>query len=414
MSYDFDEVIDRRNTGAMAKDGFRNYLFGGQDPVVLPCADEDAISMWVADMAFASAPAARAAMVDRVERHPIFGYSAVFEPELYDSFARWCDAHYRWRPQAEHFTTSAGIVPALMDFAEIFVGDGDAVLTLTPAYGYFKHSSAKYDRELITCALVEDESGRYTVDMADFEAKITTSPVRMFFLCHPHNPTGRLWTNDELRQMADVCIANEVLIISDEIHCDLLRAGTTHTPLAKLYPDYDKIVTCMSSSKTFNLAGLGIANVIIANDELRERWLDHVSPLVNPLSEAAAIGVFSHGHAWHRDLINYLDANFAYLAEVLAEKLPKAVFSIPDATYLAWVNLAAYFPNDLNLTRYFAETCGVLLEGGDMFVADADGHVRLNLACPRSVLANGLDKIVDATNNFAGLRTDSVANPPKV
>lgn len=395
----------------MAKDGFRNYLFGGQDPVVLPCQDADAISMWVADMAFASAPAARSAMAERVEGHPIFGYSAVFEPELYDSFAAWCDEHYGWRPQAEHFTTSAGIVPALMDFAEIFVGDGQGVLSLTPAYGYFKHSAAKYDRELVTSALVEDDAGRYTIDLADFEAKISSSDIGMFFLCHPHNPTGRLWSEIELRQMADLCIAHDVLIISDEIHCDLLRSGKTHTPLAKLYPDYDKIITCMSSSKTFNLAGLGIANVIIPNDELRERWTDHVSPLVNPVSEAAAIGVFTNGHGWHRDLIAYLDANFNYLDATLSEQLPEAVFTVPDATYLAWVNLAAYFPDDLNLTRYFAESCGVLLEGGDMFVADADGHVRLNLACPRSVLVDGLDKIIDAINEFEGSGTRTVPNP---
>jgi len=400
VDYDFDELIDRSNTGAMAKNGFRNYLFGDQEPVQLPCADDDAISMWVADMAFASAPAARKAMVDRIQSHPIFGYSAVFGSEFYDTFGAWCDEHYGWRPEADHLKTSAGIVPALMDFAEIFIGPGEAVLTLTPAYGFFKHSAAKHDRELVTCALVEDATGRYGLDVEAFETLISRPNVKMFFLCHPHNPTGRLWSDDELRQMADLCIANDVLIISDEIHCDLLRTGTTHTPLAKLYPNYDKIITCMSSSKTFNLAGLGIASVIIPNTELRERWEDHVAPIVNPISVAGAMGVFANGHDWHRELLSYLDANFEYLAQRLADELPDAVFSIPDATYLAWVNLAAYFPDELNLTRYFAEACGVLLEGGDMFVADADGHVRLNLACPRSTLTEGLNRIIDAVNNY--------------
>lgn len=400
VTFDFDEIIDRSNTGAMAKNGFRDYLFGGQDPVALPCADDAAISMWVADMAFASAPAARTAMVDRIENHPIFGYSAIFGSELYDTFGAWCDEHYGWRPQPEHLTVSAGIVPALMDFAEIFLADGESVVTLTPAYGYFKHSAEKYDRGLVTCALVEDGNGRYTIDIAAFEEKVSRSDVGMFFLCHPHNPTGRLWTETELRQMADLCFANNVLVISDEIHCDLLRTGLRHTPLAKLYPENDQIITCMSSSKTFNLAGLGIANVIIPNDELRSTWNDHVGPIVNPISLAGAIGVFAHGHRWHEQLLTYLDDNLDYLARRLASELPDALFSIPEATYLAWVSFAAYFPNELNLTRYFAERCGVLVEGGDMFVADADGHVRLNLACPRSTLAEGLDRIIDAVLTY--------------
>jgi len=200
--------------------------------------------------------------------------------------------------------------------------------------------------------------------------------------------------------MTDVCIANDVLIISDEIHCDLLRVGNHHTPLAKIYPHYDKIITCMSSSKTFNLAGLGLANIIIPNDTLREHWDDHVTVLVNPISLAGAIGAFTNGHSWHEQLLHYLDSNFVYLASRLTNELPDAIFAIPEATYLAWINLAAYFPPELNLTRYFAECCGVLLEGGDMFIADADCHVRLNLACPRATLAEGLDRVIATVGSY--------------
>lgn len=400
MPFDFDEIIDRRNTNAMAKQGFRDYLFGGQAPVELPCADDDALSMWVADMAFASAPAARTAMVDRIQDHPILGYSAVFGTDFYDTFSAWCDDHYGWRPEPAHLVTSAGIVPALFDFVKLYVAPDEKVLTLTPAYGFFRHSADAYERELVTCGLVEDASGRYTVDLADFAAKISDPSVRMFFLCHPHNPTGRHWNDDDLRSMAEVCIAHDVLIISDEIHCDLLRAGRTHTPLAKLLPEYDKIITCMSSSKTFNLAGIGFAQVIIPNDELREAWLNNSFVISNPISVAAATGVFANGEPWRQELVAYLDDNFAYVAETLAAELPDAVFSIPEATYLAWVNLSAYFPSDVNLTRYFAEASGVLLEGGDMFVADADGHVRLNVACPRATLVDGLGRVVDAITAY--------------
>ncbi len=386
----------------MAKNGFRNYLFGGQEPVELPCADDETISMWVADMAFASAPAARDAMVERIEGHPIFGYSALLDDELYNVFASWCDDHYGWRPHVDHFRTSAGVVPALSDFAELFVGPEDAVLTLTPAYGFFKHAADDHNRRLVSSALVEDELGRSSIDFDDFAAKISDPAVAMFFLCHPHNPTGRSWTDDELRQIGQLCIDNDVVIISDEIHCDLLRVGRTHTPLAKLFPDYDKLVTCMSASKTFNLAGLGLANIIIPNEAMREQWDEHTFPVLNPVSLAGTIGAFRDGEAWRQALLEYLDDNFAFLATTLAERLPDAVFAIPDATYLAWVNLSAYFPDELNLTRYFAEACGVMLEGGDMFVADGDGHVRLNIACPRSVLVEALDRIIEATERFEG------------
>ena len=397
MATDFDQVIDRRNTNAMAKGGFRNYLFGGQDPVVLPCEDDDTISMWVADMAFASAPAARDAMVGRIQSHPIFGYTAALDDQLFAPFAAWCQRHYDWAPKAEHFVTSEGIVAALKDLVEFVLEPGEKVITLTPSYGWFKNSVTHHDHELVTCGLVQDADGYYTIDMDDFAKKVSDPSVRMHFLCHPHNPTGRIWTDDELIAMAEVCLANNVLIVSDEIHCDLLRNGKTHTPLAKLMPDTDQIVTCMSSSKTFNLAGLGLANVIIPNTELREYWIERSSPIINPVSMAAAIGVFSNGDEWLGELKSYLDESFAHAKQRLTAELPAALFNIPDATYLGWIDLTAYFAPGTNLTRYFAESTGVLLEGGDMFVADADGHIRVNFACPRSVLDEGLDRIITAT-----------------
>ena len=199
--------------------------------------------------------------------------------------------------------------------------------------------------------------------------------------------------------MAKLCEANGVLIVSDEIHCDLLRTGVTHSPLSKLVPDNDRIITAMSASKTFNLAGLSFAIVIIANPDLRTQWNDYNLAVQNPVSIEGTIGAFRDGQQWHQDLTTYLDANFAYLAERLSAELPNAQFAIPDATYLAWIDLNAYFPADTSLTRYFAEAEGLLVEGGEMFVADGDGHVRMNLACPRAVLADGIDSLVRATLN---------------
>ena len=392
---DFDRIIDRRGSNAIATDGFRDHLFDGED-VVLPCADTEAVAMWVADMAFASAPPATDAMQQRL-RHPIYGYTVMVEDHLFAAFSGWCEAQYGWVPNHEHFLNSPGVVPALYDLVAYVLKPGEKVLTLSPAYGPFEQAATSHGRELVTCGLVESHDGQYHVDLVELEAQLADPKLRMFFLCHPHNPTGRVWDDSELRAMAELCFTHDVLVISDEIHCDLLRTGLTHTPLAKLFPESDQIITCMSSSKTFNLAGLGIAHVMIPNDEIREIWTDRNFPVVNPLSAAAATGVFRDGDPWLTELRTYLDANFELAREVLADQLPKAVFRIPDATYLAWVDLREYFSPDVDLTRYFAERTGVLLEGGHKFVADAEGHIRLNLACPRSVVENALTKIVAAT-----------------
>ncbi len=399
MEYDFDEIIDRRNTNAIAAEGFRDYLFADQPPIELPCPDDEALSMWVADMAFASAPAARDAMRSRIDSHPILGYSTVFEPELYDVFAEWCDRRYHWRPERDHLIPSSAVVPALYALAEIFLEPGEAAITLTPSYGFFSHAPTERNRRLVTCALAKQGDGTYSVDLDDFGAKVADPEVKLFYLCHPHNPTGTYFSDDALLQMAELCEANDVLIVSDEIHCDLLRTGLTHTPLAKLVPDNDRIITTMSASKTFNLAGLSFAIVIIADAGLRKQWTDYNLAVQNPVSIEGTIGAFRDGEQWHQHLTTYLDANFAYLAERLRAELPDASFTIPDATYLAWIDLSGYFPADTNLTRYFAEAEGLLLEGGEMFVADGDGHVRLNLACPRALLANGIDRLIRATLN---------------
>jgi cystathionine beta-lyase len=396
VEFDFDRVIDRGGTNSIATDGFRQYLFEGGLDVVLPCADSEALAMWLADMAFASAPAAIDAMRERIA-HPIFGYTVLVDDELFDAFSEWCDRCYGWIPEREHFLTSPGVVPALYDLVEHVLGPDEKVLTLTPAYSPFELAATHHRRQLVTCGLLESDDGRYSIDFADLEMKLADPGLRLFFLCHPHNPTGRVWSDDELRGMAELCFAHDVIVVSDEIHCDLLRSGLTHTPLAKLFPDSDQIITCMSSSKTFNLAGLGIANVVIPNDEIRGIWVDRNFPIVNPISVAAAIGVFRGGDAWLSQLRGYLDANFELVHDTLSDQLPDAVFRIPDATYLAWIDLREYFSPGVDLTRYYAERGGVLVEGGHKFVADADGHIRINLACPRPVVVEALARIATAT-----------------
>lgn len=394
MGYDFDCVIDRTGTNAIATDGYRKYLL--DDDIDSPTGNDDMVSMWVADMAFASAPPALEAIRERLE-HPILGYSVVADDGLFEAFASWCWRYYQWRPQADHFVTSAGVVPALHDLIEFILAPGQKALTLTPAYSFFESAGTYHGHQVVTCALVQDTQGGYSIDFEDFEAKVADPLVKLFFLCHPHNPTGRVWSKEELRQLAELCFQHNVLVVSDEIHCDLLRSGLSHTPLAALFPESDQIITTMSSSKTFNLAGLGLAHIIIPNDELRAVWLDRKFPVVNPLSVAGTIGVLRHGHEWLEQLKVYLDANFRHVDEVIGDRLPKAGFTIPQATYLAWVDLSHYLDPVVDLTHHFAEA-GVLVEGAEKFVADGGRHIRLNIAAPRATISEGLDRIIGATS----------------
>ncbi len=390
--YNFDAIIDRSQTNALAKDGYVGYLFPPDAPAIqLSHPEEDLISLWVADMAFASAPAAHDAIQARL-RHPILGYTALFGDDYYNAFSGWTRKQYDWSFDQAALQLSLGVIPALFDLVDVICAPDEKIVTLTPAYGYFKHAVDYNQRVLLKSPLVQRD-GVFTVDLDDLRAKVSDPAVKLFFLCHPHNPTGRLWTETELRGMAEICFENDVIIVSDEIHCDLVRTGKQHIPLASLYPDSLQIVTCMAPSKTFNLAGLMIANIIISCPEMRAKWKDRTEPFVNPISLAAAQGVYTNGAQWLDALKHYLDQNLTALKVALAEQLPKSKFDIPDATYLAWIDLSAYFPINTNLTRLFLEQAGVIVEGGEMFVADGDGWIRINVACPRSVLLAGVERI---------------------
>lgn len=410
MSFDFDRIISRHGTNALSEEGFNNYLFGGgENAADLPIPRSELISMWVADMQFAAPPAAIDAMTERL-KHPIFGYTMNFDDVLYDVFRDWCLKRYDWRVEREEMQVSLGVIPALFGLVDYICGPNEGVLTLTPAYGYFKHAANQRGRTLVTSPLLEVD-GSYTIDFDDFEQKASDPAVKLFFLCHPHNPTGRVWTDEELRRLGEICIANGVKIVSDEIHCDLLRRDHRHTPLAKLFPDSRDIITCMAVSKTFNLAGMMIATVVIPDADLRAVWGKNHYPFVNPISLAAAVGAYRCGEPWLEELRDYLDGNFALVEEFLRRRLPEAGFRIPGATYLAWIDLSAYLPASLNLTRFFIENAGVILEGGEMFVENGGQRIRLNLACPRSEVQRGLERICGA---IASIRSHAATDALKI
>ncbi|MFC5592049.1 MalY/PatB family protein [Sporosarcina soli] len=392
--YNFDEIIDRRNTNAMNTDGFRAYIFGADDTTEFPYKDEEFIRMWVADMDFATPQVIIDAMKERLDKR-IFGYTRILSDSYYKAFVNWTQKRYGWSFEREHLVMSNGIIPALFELVDYITKPDEKVFFLTPSYAYFKKAADYHQRESVCADLVNDE-GYYTIDFDDFERKAADETTKLFILCNPHNPTGRVWTEEELRKMGEICIKHGVWIISDEIHCDLLRVGQQHIPLAKLFPEYDKLVTAMAPSKTFNMAGLMISNVIIPNDALRETWLSRHYNFDNPVSVAGAQAAYEKGEHWLEALTVYLDDNFTFTKEYLAENLPEAGFEIAESTYLAWVDVSAYFDKDVELPMFFAREAGVLLEGGDMFVQNSDSYIRLNLAIPRSVLAEGLKRICGA------------------
>ena len=397
MEYDFDKLIDRTHTNAVSVEGFRDYLFGEYDKVDFSVPDHDLIKMWVADMEFEAAPEILDAIRDRIN-HGILGYTMIFDQSYHQAIVEWIDRRHGYRFQAQHIVSSKGVIPALFYLVKALCAPNEKALIMTPSYAFFKHAADANGTETIFTDLLEKE-GDFFIDFEDIETKTSDKNVTTLIFCNPHNPTGRVWNKEELKQLGDICFANGVTIISDEIHSDILRNGVVFTPMQKVFPHSTDIVTCVSASKTFNLAGLLLANIIIPNDTLRNQWNEDHMPIENPLSVAAYQAAYSDGQPWLDALTVYLDENFKLVKEFLTTHLPKSRFKIPESTYLAWIDISYYVDDIDDLTLYFAQHAGILLEGGKMFVANADGYIRLNLACPRNRILEGLKRISKCLDN---------------
>ena len=396
---DFNEIIDRDGTAAIASESWRDFLLGDVPDEQLPDPEADLLSMWVADMDVAAPPVAVEAIRERLDRQ-ILGYTRSADPEYRAAFAGWCARRYDWSFDDEHLQIGRGVVPALVDLIDLICDEGDKVVTFTPAYHWFEEATHQHGLELVTCPLVVVDD-RTAIDVAALEPLLADPAARLFLLCHPHNPNGREWSAEELMTVADLCRAHGVQILSDEIHADLLRSGRRHTPLAALAPAEDTIITCLAPSKTFNLAGLLFSNIIIPDDDLREAFAERNSGITNPLSLAAATAVYRDGDAWLDALREHLDHNLRVVGETIASRLPQARFELPDATYLAWIDLGDHVDGIDDLSAFFAREAHVLLEGPHKFVADADRCIRLNVACPTDKVVRALDQMIGALDRHA-------------
>lgn len=397
MRYNFDEIIDRTNTNAENLEGFRPYMFAHDPAIQFPVPDDQLVRMWVADMEFAVAPEIREAVKERVDRK-IFGYTAVYGHDYYDALSAWCRDRYGWSFPQEELTFSPGIIPALYELVGDLVQEDEKVLTVTPAYGFFLHAAEYNQRELVCSPLINDGEA-FRIDLEDLEKKAADPKVKLLLWCNPHNPTGRVWTEEEAKQIAAVVEKNDLWIVSDEIHCDLLRNGQQHIPMGKIMPDYPKLITCMAASKTFNMAGLMFSNIIIRDEALRNTFVenDKLVGAINPLSLAANQAAYEKGWPWLQQLRDYLDKNFAFATAYIEEHMPGAKCYIPQSTYLCWVDFNACLGDVEDLSTFFAVEAGVLAEGGDrLFVGNAKGFLRLNLAMPREMIARGLERMAKA------------------
>ncbi|NLI54933.1 MAG: putative C-S lyase [Clostridiales bacterium] len=388
MKYDFDEIIDRSGTSSIK-------LETGEK--INPYLPEDHIPLWVADMDFACAPPILNAMRKRLDRR-ILGYTNLSD-DCRRSACRWMERRYCWRIDEEQVVFSAGIVASIFAAVERLTSPGDEVCFLTPAYRPFDNATRWQGRAPLYSRMVERD-GVWSIDFDDLSKKLARKSCTLFLHCDPQNPTGRVFTEPELLTLGRLCFDNNVFVLSDEIHADLTRAGLRHIPLSKLFPNEKRIITCTSPSKSFNIAGNNHANLFIPDEDLRRRWTkNYYNGHPSALSNEAVCAAYDESEDWLEALRVYLDESFAMMKQLLTERLPEAKFVIPEGTYLAWVDLGGYGLSEQELKRRISEA-GVFVQFGEDFVDNADCHMRVNLASPRSILREGLERICRALEDL--------------
>jgi cystathionine beta-lyase len=358
--------------------------------------------MWVADMDFASPPAVSEALRGRLE-HPLYGYS--FVPEgLYGAFAAWEQRRCGWKIDTEWILPAPGVVTSLHFAIEAFTQKGEGVVVQVPVYPPFSRAVIRMERRLVENPLQRRGRG-YGMDLAHLES-VLDKTTKLLFLCSPHNPVGRVWTPGELRDLGELCGKRGVIVVSDEIHCDLIMPGGSFTPFASLGGAFaENCVACVSPSKTFNIPGIGGSFAVIPNPKLRRAFRragERTAALGLPglFSGIAARAAYLHGESWLDELIVYLAGNYRYLKDFFGERLPSLEVCPLEGTYLAWLDFRAYGLPDKELTHILRNRAGVRLNDGPSFGPGGEGFQRLNFACPREALREGLERIAAAFSAY--------------
>jgi len=382
MKYNFDEVIPRRNT----------------DSIKWDLAQDGVLPMWVADMDFRTAPAIINALEKRVQQG-VFGYPLTPQG-FYDAIQGWWQKRHGFTVEKDWLVPVPSILESLSIIMKTFTKPGEKVLLQSPGYNHFFTVIEQGGCEVLTNDLV-CENGNYTMDFDDFEKKASDPAVKLFLLCNPHNPVGRVWTREELLRIGEICIKNDVLVMSDEIHSDLVFEGREHIPFASLGSDFQmKSITCSSPSKTFNLAGIQTAYLICPDPNLKkqvEQTLQiHGILFLNSFASDALIAAYNEGEEWMEELKTYLFGNYQYLRGFVEEHFPYLKVTPLEATYLIWIDVSALQRSAKEITSALLKEQQLWINPGTMYGANGEGFVRINIACPRELLVDGLERLRSA------------------
>ena len=404
QKYDFDQQVRRRGTGCVKWDEVPEGFTAEEM--------QDVVPLWVADMDFAVAPAIQEAVRRRAE-HPVFGYTVVGD-EYYDAVIWWFRRRHGWTIRREEILYTTGVVPAMSVAIKALTMPGERVLILSPDYNCFFSSiinnGCQVGETVLRPTPCPSGGARgWAVDWPDFEAKCADEKTTVFLLCNPHNPTGRVWTREELERMNDICLRHGVKVVSDEIHCELVMPGYTFQPFAAVSEACrQNSVILNSPSKSFNIAGLQAANIICANAEWRRRLnrainINEVCDL-NPFGPVALVAAYNESEDWIDELCQYLWQNYVALCEFVARELPHLVVSRLEGTYLPWVDVSALgVPVEALCDRLLREG-RVWVNPGTMYgLVSGRGYIRLNIACPRAQLMEGLERIAKVIKSIKEL-----------
>ena len=387
--FDFDKVIERRGSYSIKYD------------MALKGRPDDVIPMWVADMDFAAPPCVREAIAAQNE-HGVFGYFDTGE-EYFTPLRRWLSARFGWEADNAWLVKTPGVVSAIHISLLAFTGPGESVIVQQPVYYPFAGAVRKTGRKLVVSPLVY-EDGHYRIDFDDFQAKIVAENVRAFILCNPHNPVGRVWTRQELTRLGDICLRHSVAVISDEIHQDFVYGGHNHIVYAGLGERYSEhSVICTAPTKTFNLPGLPVANIFIPGAGMRARFLEEYAKFgvtqIGVMEIVACHAAYEGGEQWLHQLNEYLALNMKHVGAFLQENLPQVKLVEPQGTYLAWLDFKALGMSAKELEAMMINKAKVWLQNGTIFGEGGEGFLRMNVACPRTVLHFALQRIEGAVNH---------------
>ena len=383
---DFDTVIDRKGTRSLK-----------YDFAVRRGKPKDVLPLWVADMDFQTSSYITDALEDMV-KHGVFGYSES-EEHYFEAVQNWMERHYNWHVKESWMTKTPGIVFALAMAVKAYTQENDAVLIQPPVYYPFKEVVEDNHRRLVNNTLVLGGDGTYTIDYEDFEKKIIEENVKLFILCNPHNPVGRVWTREELERLGEICLKHGVFVVSDEIHADFVfeRKHTVFSEVKEAYRDISMI--CTSPSKTFNIAGLQISNIFISNPEKATAFRRQVAAAgysqVGLPGLVACEAAYRHGDEWLEGVLAYIKANAEFTRAYLQEHLSRVKMAKLEGTYLVWLDFRDYGLTDKELDEKIFNQAGLWLDSGAVFGKCGEGFQRINIACPRKTLQQALDRLID-------------------